>query len=211
MYYFTPNSKEKLILDLHGINAIKFGKFKLKSGIISPYYIDLRSLVYYPYLLELTADVFWEVLQILNFDVVVGVPYTAIPIATAIGLKHNQSMVFVRKERKNYGTGKLIEGDFHQGQRALIIDDVITNGASKLETIQVLKSAGLNVEDVVVLLDRSQGGTDILKEKGYRCHSIFTITEIFEVLLIYKRVDKEIVDRCIQFTNETREFFKKAN
>src|SRR5581483_11905259 len=101
--------KEQLILDLFEINAIKFGEFKLKSGIISPFYFDLRLLVSYPYLLELIADVFWEKLRTIYFDVIVGVPYTAIPIATAICMKQNQSMVMVRKERKEHGTKKMIE------------------------------------------------------------------------------------------------------
>lgn len=208
---YDLDTKLKLILDLHKINAIKFGRFKLKSGIISPYYIDLRSLVYYPYLLNLTADVFWEELRVLNFDIVAGVPYTAMPIATAIGLKYNQSMVFIRREKKEYGTKKLIEGDFHPGQKAVLVDDVITNGGSKLETIIKLENAGLSVDDVVVLLDRGEGGPELLKEKGYICHAILTMNEIFEILLSYKRVSKETIDKCLVFARETRKQFLKLN
>src|SRR3989344_5036593 len=133
-----PSLKNQLILDLYTIKAIKFGEFKLKSGILSPYYLDLRVLVSYPYILQLVSDVLWEKMRVLYFDVVVGVPYTAIPIATTIGLKHEQSMIFVRKERKDYGTKKLIEGEYHKGQKAIIVDDVITNGESKLLTIKPL-------------------------------------------------------------------------
>src|SRR3989344_2844386 len=177
-----PTLKEKVVLDLHTINAIKFGKFKLKSGIISPYYLDLRLLVSYPHLLELVADVFWEKLRIIYYDVVVGVPYTALPISTVLVLKHTQSMILLRKERKEYGTGQLLEGEYHEGQKAVIVDDVITNGESKLISIQALEEVGIKVHDVVVLLDRGQGGPELLAKKGYRCHSILHVDEVFKIL-----------------------------
>ncbi len=210
-----PTLKEQLILDLHTVSAVKFGKFKLKSGIISPYYLDLRVLVSYPHLLQLTSDVFWEKLRVLYFDVIAGVPYTAIPIATAVGVGHMQTMIFVRKERKDHGTKKLIEGEYHNGQKILLVDDVITNGESKLETIKTIEEAGLKVEYIVVLVDRGQGGPELLKKLGYKCISIYNTEQIFEILLKYKRISKEVVKECIEFTKKTRrEFlkeFKKSN
>lgn len=205
------SAKETLILDLFSINAIKFGEFKLKSGIISPYYFDLRVLVSYPYLLELTADVFWQTLRLLYFDVVVGVPYSAIPIATSIGVKHNQNMIFVRKERKDYGTKKLIEGEFHEGQKAVVIDDVITNGESKIMAIKPLEESGLTVKDIVVLLDRGQGGPSLLKKQGYNCHCILTIDEVFRTLLKHKRVDPKMIQKCTAFAKKTRSDFLKKD
>jgi len=199
--------KEQLILDLYTIGAVKFGEFKLKSGIMSPYYLDLRLLVSFPYLLELTADVFWESLRTLFFDVLVGVPYAAIPIATAIAIKHNQTAVFVRKERKEYGTKKLVEGQYHQGQKALLIDDVITNAESKLETIKPLVEEGLIVEDVVVLLDRGQGGPKLLEKAGYKCHCILTIDEVFNTLLTYKRVNQKMITKCRKFIRQSKKQF----
>lgn len=196
--------REKLILDLFSVKGIKFGKFKLKSGIISPYYIDLRVLVSYPYLLKLTAEVFWETMRTLYFDVIVGVPYTAIPIATAISLYQNQHMIFVRKERKSYGTGRLIEGNFHKGQKAILVDDVITNGDSKIETIKPLFDEGLLVKDIVVLLDRWQGGPEILRKHGYNCYVIYSIKEVFHILLKHKRIDKKLADKYMRFTLESR-------
>ena len=204
-----PNLREQLILDLHTIKALKFGEFKLKSGLLSPYYFDLRILVSYPHILELTADVFWEKLRVLNFDIVVGVPYTGIPIATAIGLKHQQKMVFVRRERKDYGTKKLIEGEFHKGQKAVIVDDVITNGESKFITIKPLENEGLTVEDIVVLIDRGQGGPDLLQRAGYRCHSIFTVDEVFKILLYYKRVPNDLIEKSMEFAKQSRKQFLK--
>ncbi|MDO8610592.1 MAG: orotate phosphoribosyltransferase [bacterium] len=196
------SQREQLILDLFSVNGIKFGEFKLKSGIISPYYVDLRVLVSYPYLLKLTANVFWDKMRTLYFDVLVGVPYTAIPIATAISLYQNQHMIFVRKEKKSYGTGNLIEGNYHEGQKAILVDDVITNGDSKLETIKPVLEEGLIVKDIVVLLDRMQGGPKLLEKNGYNCHVIYNIKEVFQILLKYKRIDNKLAKKCLNFLHK---------
>lgn len=195
--------KEKLVLDLYSINAIKFGEFKLKSGLISPYYVDLRILVSYPFMLELIADLFWEKLRLLNFDVLAVIPYTAIPIATAISLRHSRPMIFIRKEVKDYGTKKLIEGEYHPGQKAIIIDDVITTGESKVKTIKSLEEVGLMVEDTVVLVDRSQGGPSLLAKKGYSCHTIFNINDIFKILLSHKKINKKLSNKCLRFIKQS--------
>lgn len=207
---FDNHLKEKLVLDLHIINAIKFGSFKLKSGITSPYYFDLRLLVSYPHLLELVADVFWEKLRVLYFDIVVGVPYTALPISTVLVLKHTQSMVLIRKEKKEYGTSQMIEGEYHKGQIAVIVDDVITNGDSKLTTIKLLEDAGIEVKDIVVLLNRDQGGPEVLAKLGYRCHSILDIDQVFSILQKHKRINRALVKKCLKFNAETKKQFIKA-
>ena len=180
--YQNLPSKEKLILELFRIKAIEFGRFKLKSGAISPYYLDLRLLVSYPYLLEVVADVFWEELRLMQFDLLVGVPYAAIPLATIISFKYNRPMVFVRKEQKEYGKKKRIEGVFRQGQTAVLLDDVISDGKSKEETLTVLKNDGLKVSDVLVLLDRRRQ-TDKRKEiYGCKLTSIYNMSDILKIL-----------------------------
>lgn len=185
----TPlTAKENLILDLHEVRIIDFGKFKLKSGLISPYYLDLRLLVTFPHLLEEVSELIWERIRLIPFDLIVGVPYAALPIATALSLRHNRPLIMVRKERKEHGKGKMIEGMYHKGQHVLLIDDVISDGASKLETIEPLEEEDLIVKDIVVLVDRGQGGVKTIVDKGYRCHCITSTEEIMDVLHRHERI-----------------------
>lgn len=199
--YHSLPSKERLVLELFRIKAIEFGRFKLKSGLISPYYLDLRLLVSYPYLLEVVADVFWEELRLMQFDLLVGVPYAAIPLATIISYKYNRPMVFVRKEQKSYGKKKRIEGSFRVGQTAVLIDDVISDGKSKEETLSILKAEKLSVNDILVLLDRRHNPTTMLENKGCKLTSIYNMSEVIDILVKHG---------CISFSEEkqAREFMK---
>lgn len=188
-----------LILKLFDINAVKFGEFKLKSGIMSPIYIDLRVIISYPEILKMVAKAMWEKVAQLQFDLVCGVPYTALPIATAISLEHNIPMIMRRKEVKNYGTKKAIEGYFSLGQKVLVVEDLVTSGSSVFETIEPLKKEGLKVNDVTVLIDREQGGKNHLAKKGYNLHAVFTITEMIDVLQRAEKLETAMATKVKKF------------
>lgn len=170
------------ILELYRIGAIKFGEFKLKSGILSPIYIDLRLIVSYPPLLKSISSLMWEKIKEERFDCVCGVPYTALPIATTLSVEHNLPMVMRRKEAKEYGTKKIIEGAFEKGQKCLVIEDLVTSGSSVFETIEPLEREGLKVTDIMILLDRQQGGKKRIEEKGYRLHAIMHMQDLLSCL-----------------------------
>lgn len=203
MNLFDSKMKERMILELHEVHIIDFGQFRLKSGLLSPYYIDLRLLVTFPHLLELVSDVLWEKIRLKPFDLIVGIPYAALPIATAISLRYNRPLIFMRKEKKDYGKGKMIEGIYHKGQYAVIVDDVISDGASKFETIKPLEEANLVVSQVVVLLDRGQGGPQTLINSGYHCTTITNMEEVLNVLHKYGRITHEQLLECQIFMMQT--------
>lgn len=193
-------NKTQVILDLYNIGAIEFGEFKLKSGQTSLIYLNLRKIISYPQLLKYIANLMADQISSCRFDLLCGVPYTALPIATCISITQNIPMIMRRKEKKDYGTKQLVEGCFQKNQTALIIEDVITTGSSILETAQDLEEAGLIINDVVALIDREQGGKNTLAQK-YDVHTIFSMSEILNTLLNHKDVstpDKQIILKYIQ-------------
>ncbi len=181
----------ELVTALYAIGAVKFGEFKLKSGILSPIYIDLRILVTHPPVLRLTARALAQVLDTLTFDRIAAIPYAALPIGTALALEMDRPMIYPRHEKKEHGTGRLIEGEFNAGETAVVIDDVITTGGSKIEAIQPLVAAGLNVRDVVVLIDREQGGAQELAARGYQRHAVLKLTALMATLFEASKISEQ--------------------
>lgn len=182
--------------------CIKFGEFTLKSGLKSPIYIDLRQIITYPKLLEQIGRAYLPLLEKLTFDRIAGLPYAAIPIATAISLAGNYPMIYPRKEAKAYGTKADIEGEYHAGETAVIIDDLATTGGSKFEAIEKLTGAGLVVKDVVVLVDRQSGAKESLEQAGYSMHAVLTISDLLDHWESTRKVERERI-------NATREFLKR--
>lgn len=183
--------------------CIKFGEFTLKSGLKSPIYIDLRQIITYPKLLEQIGQAYLPLLKELKFERLAGLPYAAIPIATAISLAGNYPMIYPRKEAKAYGTKAEIEGEYLAGETAVIIDDLATTGGSKFEAIEKLTGAGLVVKDVVVLVDRQSGAKESLEQAGYAMHAVLTISALLEYWESNGKVDKEKIAA-------TREFLKQS-
>ena len=184
--------------------CIKFGEFTLKSGLKSPIYLDLRQLITYPSLLEQVAEAYLPVLHPLSFVRLAGLPYAAIPIATAISLIGHYPMIYPRKEVKTYGTKAEIEGEYHTGETVVVIDDLATTGGSKFEAIEKLTSAGLVVKDVVVLVDRQSGAKESLAEAGYAMHAVLTISQMLDHWEETGVVEKDKIEVTREFLNQAR-------
>ena len=195
---------ENLILELHSVGAIQFGKFKLKSGMLSPFYLDLRILVSHPSVLRDCARALAQTLSTLKFDRIAAIPYAALPIGTAVALEMDRPLIYPRQAKKDYGTERVIEGKFNAGESVVVLDDVITTGASKFEAISTLLDARLKVNDVVVLIDREQGGAEELATRNYRLHSVYKIREVLRVLRATDRISETLFQEAISFV-ETKQ------
>lgn len=171
-----------LIDALHRIGAVRTGDFVLKDGRRSPIYIDLRVLIAHPDVLKSVGEALHATAAPLQYDVVAGIPYAGLPIAVAMSIAGGKPMVYPRKETKDYGTKKRVEGVFAEGARALVIDDVITTGGAKIEAIEPLREAGLVVEDILVVVDRQQADPSVLRDAGLRLHSVLTLNQILDRL-----------------------------
>ena len=198
----TTNTFARLADGLLEAGCIKFGQFTLKSGMISPIYIDLRQLVSYPKLLEQVARAYIPILTRLSFDRLAGLPYAALPIATAISIQGGWPMIYPRKEAKTYGMKAELEGLYKDGERIVVIDDLATTGGSKFEVIEKLIMAGLKVEDVVVLIDRQSGAKEALAGGGYKLHSVTTLTNLLDHYEINGAVPKKQIVEAKAFISK---------
>lgn len=189
---------------MYKIKAIKFGTFKLKSGMISPVYIDLRVLVSYPKVLKKIARAYISILRKIKFERMVAVPYTALPIVANISAINNKPWIYTRKEIKNYGIKRPVEGEFKKGERIVMIDDMITTGASKIETVKPLRELGLNIKDIVVLVDREQGGREYLKKQGFNFYCVFTIEQWLKCLRKNKKLSKMKYEEIIEYLKKNK-------
>jgi len=179
---------EALVLTLHDIGAIRFGQFTLHSGRTSPIYLDLRLLASFPAAMRQAAAAYRPILEKLSFDLLAATPLAGLPIGTAISLDMNVPLIYPRGTAKSYGTGKRIEGKWSAGQKAVVVDDLITSGDSLLHSIHTLSEAGLQVTDAAVLIDRQQGGRATLLDQGYNLHSAVKLSQLLAILQEKERI-----------------------
>lgn len=173
---------QSLIEGLYQIGAVQFGEFRLKSGLLSPIYVDLRLLPSSPVLLKEAARALAHAASTLSFDRVAAIPLGGLPIGTALTLEMERPLIYPRPEVKQHGSKKSVEGAYHAGETALVVDDLISTGGAKLEAVEQLKAEGLLVRDVLVLIDRQQGGREELAAAGLTLHALFTLLDMTAAL-----------------------------
>lgn len=186
----ATGAHDALVAALHEGGCVRFGDFVLHSGQHSPIYLDLRMLVSRPDLLWRVARAYAGLLARLDFDRLAAIPYAALPIGSAVALLTNRPLIYPRREAKGYGTQRSIEGAWAAGETVAVLDDLITTGASKVEAIRPLEEAGLAVRDIVVLIDREQGGREAMEAEGYRVHAVLGMREILASLVRQGRISE---------------------
>jgi uridine monophosphate synthetase len=181
-----------LILELFDIGCLLFGEYVQASGAVFNYYIDLRQIISDPNLFHRVLHGYSALLEQLAFDRIAGIPYGSLPTATGLSLALHKPLIYPRKEVKAHGARRLIEGDFQEGDRVVVVDDILITGGSVLEGIGKLESSGLTVRDVVVFIDhggeRDRHARERLAAAGYRTHAVLDIARITRVLLAAGRL-----------------------
>ncbi|XP_012258383.2 uridine 5'-monophosphate synthase-like [Athalia rosae] len=195
---------KNLAVELFKINAVKFGNFVTKAGLQTPVYFDLRVIISHPRLMTSLSSLLWNLSENGGGATqLCGVPYTALPIATLISIEADMPMLIRRKEAKSYGTKKLIEGQFKEGEICVIVEDVVTTGSSILETAKDLLNEGLKVQEAIVILDREQGGKNNLKINGIQMKSLYTLSSLMGYLLEAGKVSLPVVESVKSYLEQT--------
>ena len=187
-------------------NAIKFGDYILASGKKSPYYIDLRQTISSPITMDWIANSLTRI--ILNeigrhkIDKILGVPTAGVPFATVVSQKLGLPLIYYRQARKEHGVRKKIEGILDRNDRVLVIDDLITTGESVIETAEVVRDQGGVVNELVVLLDREQGGQQRLRSSRIEPHVLFKISDAMTWLNNVGLIEDKIYETLKRYIEE---------
>lgn len=192
---------------LFNSNCLKFGNFRIKSGASSPYYIDLASLLSSPSDLCCIVDLASEKINYIRtskkIDILASIELKGALILPSIGCKTEMPCTVVRKEQKAYGvTGRIAGANVSRDDKVLFFDDVVSEGLSKLEGIKTLEQLGAHVTDIMVVVDREQGGVATLEEAGYEVHALSKVSELAKSLYQNERITKEQKDAVLDYIRE---------
>jgi len=167
---------------LNKIGALKFGTFKLTSGDVSPYYIDLRIVPSFPDAFKRICNLYITliigVVGADGFDRIAGIPTAGISFASIAAYQLKKPFLYVRSTERQHGRGRWVAGILLPGDRVLLMDDLITKGGSILKSAEAVRAEGGVVSDAVVLLDREENGAANLAENGIKLHYLLSISEL---------------------------------
>ena len=173
---------QALIDALRAADAVQFGEFELSHGGTSEYYVDKYRFETDPDCLQLIAEAFADRLGDLGGGdepaTLAGVALGAVPLVAVTAVETGRPYVIARKQRKEYGTGNLIEGDLEAGERVVVLEDIATTGTSAVDAAEALREAGATVEQVIVVVDRQEGAAERLADHGLELSSLVTAEEL---------------------------------
>lgn len=191
---------------LNKISALKFGAFKLASGKISPYYIDLRVVPSFPDAFQKICNFYIEFIEnevgTKNFERIAGIPVAGLPFASLIAYNLKKPFLYVRKGVALHGRQRRIEGILTPGDRVLLVDDLVTTGLSLKRTAKAIASEGGVVTDAVVLLDREEGGMERLEKSGVELHALLKVSEVAYRLHEMGTIDEERLKTILKQTKK---------
>jgi len=180
---------------LNQIGALHFGAFKLTSGKISPYYIDLRIVPSFTDAFQKICDFYVDFIKeeigSKNFERIAGIPVAGIPFASLLAYHLKKPFLYIRKGVRLHGRQRRIEGILAPGDRILLVDDLITTGLSLKNAAKAITAEGGVVTDAVVLLDREEGGREKLRKNGIKLHALLNVSEIAKKLHEIGAIDEE--------------------
>ena len=177
---------EELAMVLVKVRALQVGTFTLSSGKLSSYYVDLRTVPSFPGAYRYVIDCYLSLIRnevgVQKFDAIAGIPTAGLTFSSPVALELRKPMIYVRKEEKDYGHKKRIEGTITPGWKVLVMDDLITTGHSLLSGIDAIREEGGEVKSVAVLIDRLEGGKANLRKAGVALRPLTDITELVRTL-----------------------------
>lgn len=190
-----------LVEGMLSMGCIRFGEFKLKSGQAAPIQIDLRRLISFPGWMTQVASAYIRTLKTLTFDRLAGIPYAALPIATAISLQGNWPYIYPRKTTSRFSKYSTIEGLYNPGETVAVVNDLVITGGSCLDAVACFREVGLTCQDVVVFIDQETGARKALEDAGLRLHALFTLTQLLDYWEITERLPVEQISPVRNFLN----------
>ena len=208
--------REEVAEILINIESIKFSfddPFVLTSGLKSPVYVDCRRIISYlkerKTILNLAKKYFQE--NNVRFDLLAGGETAGIPYASILSEQLQKSMVYVRKKPKGFGKNQQIEGDFEKGQKSILIEDLATDGGSKVVFINAMREAGLIVEDVFVIFyyDIFDFKQSPLSDLNVKMHYLCSWSDIIKIIEEKNLFSKENIENLKNFLSKPEEWRKK--
>jgi orotate phosphoribosyltransferase len=191
----TLDKQAKMANILYKIDAVKFGVYQLSSGKQSPYYIDLRVIPSFPdafrEIIEFYSQQITDEIGIKNFDRIAGVPIAGIPFASQIAYNLHKPFLYVRKDIKQHGRERRVEGILISGNKVLLVDDLLTTGLTLKNAVDAVRAEGGVVTDLIVFLDREEGGKQLLENNGVKVHALLKVSEVAKALFEVGAIDKE--------------------